>query len=187
MKILFALSVIMLCAGHIMAQTTINAADINSFILGGDQKEVDVFYSVPTNAILDVEPEIDPTIFQLDVNTLEAGGSPFLNGFQIVRYINISSNLENQGIYIQSISDLPTGMDITVSCVKLLIPTEVDQGCGSCLNAIQLSTVETQLIQDISSCISGDGQNAGYQITFDINGTEINADTYTIQFQLTIK
>lgn len=178
----------LLCSISIVGQGTIDATNVNSYIIGGDQKQASLVYTVPSLSIVDMEPETGNSTVTLSLENLEAGLTAFQNGLNVTRWLNISSNASNLSVYLDLVQAIPEGMTITLYCTKLFIPDELNNNCGVCaFSSIELTANETEIIQDIQTCVTGDGSLAGYELEFTFEGNTVEAANYVLDLNLEIK
>lgn len=175
-----------------MAQPTLNANDLSSFVLGGGQASTGMSVRLLPVAIIDAEPDPGASVdFGGDVSSLDAGippaGTIWGNVDESV-WLNFTyRNMEGQKakIYVQSNMPVPDGMKIKVEVIAMGAGVNFTKDPG--LKKVTLSENRDDLLTGIRNGYTGDGLNNGYQLRYTVEnaamlslppGFEV---TYTIE------
>jgi len=149
-----------------------------------------VSISIPEVAVVDIEPDNSPISFSMTSPT--SGGSSLLLATQNKsKWINYSCALSsfstNRNIYIASTNGVPDGLSL-----KLTIGNAVGgRGkLGNSMGTISLSTTPQLIIADIGRGYTGNGTNAGHQLTYKLSISDYAklaaSESTSIQIMLTI-
>lgn len=145
---------------------------INNAFAQWEEGRLNVSFSIPPVALIDIEPAIDNSIHFSVVPSTESGASP-----QIKRtsdqalWLNYSSalvNPQNTRTIVAEITGgaLPEGVSLKVEASR----HEGNGGgqFGKSAGKVSLSSQPKTIITNVGNCYTGDGQNNGHQLTFSI-------------------
>lgn len=138
-----------------------------------DEKEVPVVFSVPSIALLDVEPEGDNSLDFSIAPSMEAGASPEMqHSFDNELWLNYTSAINNSSRSIKAKIDggnLPDGMTLKVRASAY---QGTGEGVlGNSIGQVELSQLDQIIITGIGNCYTGDGTGNGHQLFYEV---EIN-------------
>ena len=133
---------------------------------------VNVRFSVPEIAVVDIEPELNNIAFSVDASS-DPGGKPVVqqvSGEPI--WINYSSAIRKNGnkrsITAQiSDSDVPDGISFYIDASPATAFGSTNQGISA--GKVLISTMPKPIITGIGSCYTGDGVNMGHEIKYSID------------------
>jgi hypothetical protein len=176
----------------VVAQPTLNANDVSTFVLGGGQVSNNMSVRILPMAIIDAEPDPGARVeFGGDVSQLEAGippaGTTWGNVDESI-WLNFTyRKLEGQKgrILVASNMPVPAGMEVHIEVIATGAGSNFAKDAG--LKKVVLSETQDDLINGIRNGHTGDGLNNGYQLRYTVQnpsmlslpaGFEI---TYTIE------
>lgn len=193
MKTLISTLTLLLATLHLtMAQPTLNANDLSSFVLGGGQASTSMSVRILPIAIIDAEPDPGASVsFGGDVSQLEAGippaGTIWGNVDESIwlnfTYRNL--NGDKAKIYVQSNMPVPDGMKIKIEVIGMGAGVNFTKDPG--LKKVTLSQDRDDLLTGIRNGYTGDGLNNGYQLRYTVENSAMLSlppgfeVTYTIE------
>lgn len=139
---------------------------------GQTEKELEVSFTIPPIALLDIEPSINNTIYFAVVPSSESGASPTVeNTSNQVLWLNYSSATEigrGSRTVVAQISggDLPDGITLSVSASEYR-----GNGAGQLgqsADKVKLSSQPRAILSSVGNCYTGDGEGNGHALTFSI-------------------
>ncbi|MFI8379149.1 hypothetical protein [Leeuwenhoekiella sp. NPDC079379] len=171
--LLFITSALIMVFQHTLhAQETINANNSSSFILGGGQEVVSAVLDLQPIHIVDLEPE-NAIPSGNTVVVSEAGkpfvgiGSPSTGDFWL-NFTYRGANFQNARIYASTNLPIPSNMTITLQVINTA-SINGQFAANPNLSPVSLSTTDQVLVYDFANGFTGDGENTGYQIRYQIN------------------
>lgn len=159
-----------------------------------DIEDIDLHFSIPEVALLDIEP-VGISNIELSISPSAEPGSPITinEGSNSSLWVNYTSSLatgsNNRSINIHiADGNLPPGLQLTVTAA-----TDKGKGkgsMGSSTGEVVLSTFPRTIITGIGRCYTGNGKNRGHQLIFslsilDYEGLEFDEEL-TLQITYTI-
>lgn len=151
----------------LMGLITSTYAQLNAF------KELEVNFTIPPVALLDIEPGVNNTIYFTVVPASESGASPRIeNTSNQTLWLNYSSATERVGAsraVVAQISggSLPEGVVLSVKASAYTGNGDGDLGRST--NKVQLSNQPRAILTNIGNCYTGDGTGNGHSLTFTID------------------
>lgn len=154
-------------------------ANVHSQDLNSDSHTIGI--TIPSVAIVDIEPEASKSITMAFTAPTEAGLSAvappnntslWLNYSFIPTAVNLKANISVE------IDALVPGVDISV---KAAAPTTTVSGGtlgNASTTAIVLSSSPSNIISDIGASYTGDGASNGYNLTYSLASTTDYANLY---------
>ncbi len=136
---------------------------------------VNVRFSVPEIAVLDVEPEHNNIEFSV-VASVSPGGEPEvkqLSGESI--WLNYSSAIRGNG-NTRSINaqlagnSIPDGISFFIEASAPSALGSVNQGTSA--GRVEISEEPRPIVTGIGSCFTGDGVNMGHELTYSVEITD---------------
>ena len=125
--------------------------------------------NIPEITIVDFEPNNLPIKFEFEASN-EAGGIIHLNAAQQKKWLNYTCALGNnatpRNIYMQVANgDIPEGISLGLNIGN---PIGGKGQLGTAVGAVQLTEQPQLIITGIGGSFTGNGENAGYPMTYDI-------------------
>ena len=140
-----------------------------------DEAQLDIYFSLPEVALIDIEPSTDNNV-NFTVNPgIESGSSPSIQQSNSDLWINYSSSLsssQNSRSIVAEISQgfFPEGITLYLQASNYSGTGGGQHGVSA--GKIALSNQPKPIITNIGSCFTGDGINNGHQISFSIEITD---------------
>jgi hypothetical protein len=145
---------------------------LNANAQWNSEEELDVTFSIPAIALLDIEPSLNNTIYFSISAAIESGASPEIeNTSNETLWLNYSSALESSfgsRTIVAQISgeSLPDGITLNVQASQY---TGSGKGeCGQSAGKVALSNQPQNIITNVRNCYTGDGEGNGHSLTFSI-------------------
>lgn len=135
-------------------------------------KQLDVNFTIPPVALLDIEPSINNTVYFEVIPSSESGASPRIeNTSRQVLWLNYSSATErgrgSRTIVAQiSGGGLPDGITLSVKASEYR-GSGAGQ-LGNSTNEVKLSSQPRAILTSVGNCYTGDGEGNGHSLTFSI-------------------
>jgi hypothetical protein len=159
-----------------------------------EEGEINVSFSLPSVALVDIEPDTDNSIHFTISPATESGASPQINeSSNRTLWINYSSalaNPQNTRSIVAEITGggLPEGVSLNVEASR-------HQGIGNgqlgqSAGKVALSNQPKAIITNVGNCFTGDGESNGHQLTFSIEVSDYskisaaNETSFTILYTL---
>lgn len=162
----------------------------NNVFAQWEEGELNVSFSLPPVALVDIEPDANNSIHFTVLPAAESGASP-----QIKRttdqtlWLNYSSalaNPQNTRSIVAEITGggLPEGISLNVEASR-------HEGMGSgqlgqSAGKVSLSSHPRAIITNVGNCFTGDGENNGHQLTFSIEVSDYSKITAASESSFTI-
>lgn len=160
-----------------------------------EEGEINVFFSVPEIALIDIEPSIDNSVHFSIVPSAETGESPLIENHTSqtlwLNYSSATTTPENTRSIMAEISQgtIPEG-------IILYLEASVYSGTGDGATGypsgkVSINNHAQQIIAGIGSCYTGDGINNGHSITYSIDISDyskihsIEHSDFTILYTIT--
>jgi len=146
---------------------------MNNAFAQWEEGELNVSFSIPPIALVDIEPAVDNSIHFTVVPSTESGASPQIrktsSGESLwINYSCALQNAQNSRSIVAEISGgvLPDGVSLNVEASGY-------QGSGNGqfgqpTGKVALSSQPQAIITNVGNCFTGDGQNNGHLLTFSI-------------------
>ncbi len=163
---------------------------INNAFAQWEEGELNVSFSLPPVALVDIEPDANNSIHFTVLPVAESGASP-----QIKRttdqtlWLNYSSalaNPQNTRSILAEITGggLPEGVTLNVEALRY--DGTGDGQFGQPAGKVSLSNQPKAIITDVGNCFTGDGVNNGHQLTFSIEVSDYSKITAASESSFTI-
>ncbi len=154
------------------------------------EKELEVTFSIPPIALLDIEPGINNAIYFSISPAIESGASPQIQDVSSeTLWLNYSSALSaihgSRKIVAQITgSDLPDGLKLNVEASSYRGSGKGNLGHSA--GKITLSSQPQAIITDVGNCYTGDGKGNGHSLTFSIEVNDYSKITADDESAFTI-
>lgn len=159
----------------INAQQTLDASNLNNYVLGGDQKSTTATINLLEIKLIDIEPDPGNTInFNSDPLDMEAGmpamganSSGILNNEKL--WMNFAYRALNDAfarIVVYANQAIPKGMVFSVQIVATGAGGDYAQNPN--FNQLELTTIPQTIVYDFDSGYTDDGEFKGYQLKYTI-------------------
>lgn len=159
-----------------------------------EEGEINVSFSLPPVALIDIEPDVDNSIHFTISPATESGASPqVIESSNQTLWINYSSavaNPQNTRSIVAEISGggLPDGVSLNVEASRY--QGVGDGQFGQPAGKVALANQPKAIITDVGNCFTGDGENNGHLLTFSIEVSDYsqisaaNETSFTILYTL---
>jgi len=159
-----------------------------------ESSNINVRFSIPEIAVMDVEPEYNNIEFSVSASS-DPGGEPVVeqvSGESI--WINYSSAIRENGnkrsINAQLVDDnLPSGISFYIEASAASPFGSANQGVSS--GKVQISGDPRPIITGIGSCFTGDGVTMGHELRYFVEITDFdklesnNDQVFTVMYTIT--
>lgn len=157
-----------------------------------DKANINVRFTVPEIAIVDIEPKINKLEFNLQPSS-EAGGEPEMkqkNGESL--WINYSSavNVNTRTIKAEIAQGaIPNGLSLFLEASPPSVFGSKNQGIST--GRTNITYEPKPIISGIGSCFTGDGINMGHELKYSLEITDfskiqsIGSEEFTILYTIT--
>lgn len=163
---------------------------INNAFAQWEEGELNVSFSLPPVALVDIEPDANNSIHFTVLPAAESGASP-----QIKRttdqtlWLNYSSALVNpqntRSILAEITGEgLPEGVTLNVEALRY--DGTGNGQFGQPAGKVSLSSQPKAIITNVGNCFTGDGVNNGHQLTFSIEVSDYSKITAASESSFTI-
>lgn len=138
-----------------------------------EESDLNVSFSIPPVALVDIEPAINNSIHFSVVPSTESGASPQIHKTSTGEslWINYSSALQNPQNTRSIVAEITGG----ILPVGVLLNVEASgfEGngkgqLGQSTGKVSLTNQPQAIITNVGNCFTGDGQNNGHLLTFSI-------------------
>ena len=172
----FILILVVLISTANYAQETLNANNVNTYILGGDQNSNFATIDLVNFQIIDMASDPDNAInFNVDPTYLEAGLPAMgtsIDGVVINEdlWLNYSCRALNNrvnAIYVSTNLPVPDGISLKVKIINVSAGGNFNQ--NPTIKSLKLNEVEKQLVGNLSSGYTADGKFNGYQLQYTVD------------------
>lgn len=151
------------------------------FVLGGnnvfaqwEEGELNVSFSLPPVALVDIEPAVENSIHFSIVPATESGASPQIHKTSSsvkslwINYSSALQNAQNTRSIVAEISGgvLPEGISLNVEASGY--EGGGDGQYGQSAGKVSLSGQPQVIITNVGNCFTGDGPNNGHSLTYSI-------------------
>jgi hypothetical protein len=159
-----------------------------------EEGEINVNFSLPPVALIDIEPDVDNSIHFTISPATESGASPQVRESSAqtlwINYSSALANPQNTRSIIAEISGggLPDGVSLNVEASKY--QGMGDGQFGQPAGKVTLSNQPRAIITNVGNCFTGDGENNGHLLTFSIEVSDYsqisaaNETSFTILYTL---
>lgn len=138
-----------------------------------EEGELNVSFSIPPVALVDIEPAINNSIHFTIVPSTESGASPQIRETSTgeALWINYSCALQNAQNTRSIVAEITGG--VLPDGVSLNVEAAGYEGSGNGqmgqpTGKVSLSNQPQAIITNVGNCFTGDGQNNGHLLTFSI-------------------
>lgn len=138
-----------------------------------EEGQINVLFSVPEIALVDIEPSINNSVHFTVVPSAESGNSPEVQEtVDQPLWINYSSSMSGTGNSRKIVAEisngrLPAGVELFLEASDY--SGNGDGNTGYPLGKVSLNTQPKPIITGIGNCYTGNGSNNGHALTFSLN------------------
>lgn len=156
-----------------------------------EEGELNVSFSLPPVALIDIEPDVDNSIHFTISPATESGASPqVIESSNQPLWINYSSalaNPQNTRSIVAEITGggLPNGVSLNVEASKHQ-GAGGDGQFGQPAGKVALSNQPRAIITNVGNCYTGDGENNGHLLTFSIEVSDYSQISAASETSFTI-